>query len=648
MKKQYYIGILVSILLLSLGLALVDTSAQPVRAETASLSTTRLPESTDFATVTFGDAWDMSQFTDVSQYLNGAGRNPSLTSILVQDGVFSATSTVSTTDPDAFIFPLFPGYPNVMQLGNWGSISPIIPSQYHCLYIAMKVNSTSTNDSYRVLWYPDQNLVVPSTTSNSGSIYPLNLYPEWGTSRYWKLQMVDLSAPPSGYIGKPWTSYSPWLGLELIMTHYDNISLAIDWIRLTPCHTDPQYRTTVTWTPSASVTALWVRPQGTTRDIRVTKGLNGLSGSYSLDTQGLAPGVYSVGLGDDTTCCSQWSTDQLEINTSPILDFDRPSTTSGVDYSTTAGDAWDMNAASDIDAIQCASWSFANNLLLLDTEYPALIDEPGCLGPEVGEADPKVYLNLPGLLESGKDYRYLSFRLYQNGTISIPADGMIVRWIWTDLTNCIRVSQMVALEVGWNEYNIDLYHPFNGLPVAYAYCSVNPLQPWREVGGIKTLRFDPNENWTGKILPAMIFHQEIDWIRLTKVDGVWQGSIFPIEVTLNKAPSTVQYIDFYYTSNRSQPQQYYIGRTTPGLAAAEVAEAETLPGINVPLVNQFHYLPFLVRNISAYPPLLPNQVRYLWNTSSVVPGEYYICGRAYDGLNLTTFCSKAPLQIRTP
>jgi hypothetical protein len=512
----------------------------------------------------------------------------------------------------------------------------------------MKVDVTAPLEEFMVLWYPDNTLTPPSTTSTSGAIIPLTLYPEFGTSRYWKLFTIDLANPPEGYLGKPWTANSSWKGLEVLLTWSDNIPFSIDWIRLTPsCSSAPQYSTTLTWTPSASVTALWVRPQGTTRDIRVVKGLNGLSGSYVFDTQGLAPGTYSVGFGTDTTCCSEWSSTSLEINASPILDFDRPSPTSGEDYATAAGDAWDMNSSNDIDQILCSTWSFANSLLLLDTPYPNAAPAE-CLGPGVEEVDSRIFVNMPGTLSYGGGYRYLSYRMYQNGTISLPVDGMIVRWIWTTPEYCTRVSQGAAIDVGWHEYNIDLYNTYNGTPVEYFNCPDSPLQPWSQVGAIRSLRFDPNENWTGNLVPALTFHQEIDWIRLTKVDGVMRGAIFPIEITLNKDPSTLVYIDFYYTTSRSQPQQTYIGRTSPGALSTQPVQADTVQAADTALATQFLYIPLLLRNPVSFPVLQPNQVRYLWDTSAVVPGEYYICGLSYDGLNTSTYCSSAPLQIRTP
>jgi hypothetical protein len=352
-------------------------------------------------------------------------------------------------------------------------------------------------------------------------------------------------------------------------------------------------------------------------------------------------------MGDDTTCCSQWSPNPLEVNASPILNFNRPSTTSGEDYASSAGDAWDMSQGSDADSVECtANFVFTNGLLAFDTQYPANVSS-GCLGPGVGEVDSRIFMNMPGTLASGKSYRYLSYRMYQNGTIPLPVDGMVVRWIWTDMANCTRVSHTAAADVGWHEYNIDLYHPYNGTPVQAANCSYYPLQPWSAVDGITKLRFDPNENWTGNLVPPLVFHQEIDWIWLSKVDGVMQGTPYPIELTLNKDASAIQYIDYYYTTSVSQPTQNYIGRATPNAIAVEEIQPQNEPYVPSQVATA-QYLPLLMRSYSKYIPLQPNQVRYLWNTSAVAPGEYYICASASDGLNLATYCSKAPLQVHAP
>jgi hypothetical protein len=45
---------------------------------------------------------------------------------------------------------------------------------------------------------------------------------------------------------------------------------------------------------------------------------------------------------------------------------------------------------------------------------------------------------------------------------------------------------------------------------------------------------------------------------------------------------------------------------------------------------------------------LEADITYSWNTASVPDGEYYICARASDGYNQSTFCSEAPVKVYTP
>jgi len=619
-------------------------AAPPTSSLPATAATVTLPESVDFATVEFGDGWDMSEFSDISQYLNGYGRFPSLINPIVQDGVFSATSNSNPSDIDAFIYPLFPGHAGFMPLDDLGSLNPV-DSTYHCFYIAMKADTTVTTDYFQIFWYPDQNMPTGYGKTE------VKLYPEWAATKYWKLFKVDLANPPTA--GSAWNSLSSWQGIEVRATRIINVPFAIDWIRLTPCHTEAKYFTPITWTPDPAITAVWVRPQGTTRDIRVQNGINGSSGAYTLDTQGLAPGTYQVGLGTNTTCCNQWRTDLLQINAATMMEYDRPSPISGEDYATLTGNAWDMETTEDVDQIDCTIWSLANGILNLDTLYPSNPAYPAaCRGEGVGEADPRILLNMPNTLLIGKEYRYLSFRMYQSGEVATPADGMMIRWIWTTTNYCTRVSADAPLEVGWNTYNIDLYDPFNGMPISSApaaNCADYPLKPWWEVGQIMTLRFDPNENWTGNYVPAANFHQEIDWMRLTKVDRVAQGEIFPILITLNKDASAVQYINFYYTTNLDEPMQHFIGQYAPsfsGLSQAVSAPGSLTPNAFAATTNT--YLPSIQNRHIIYPPIASNQVRLPWYTTGVTPGEYSICAQAFDGYNLTTYCSAAPMQVTMP
>lgn len=108
MKKAGYISIALILLLLSL---LVNSAGSVAR---ASADATTLPEGNDFATHVLRQPWDMSQFSEVSQYLNQSGQANLVQNInLSSDGVFSGESTSAK---DAQFFVLWPGYQTAMLI----------------------------------------------------------------------------------------------------------------------------------------------------------------------------------------------------------------------------------------------------------------------------------------------------------------------------------------------------------------------------------------------------------------------------------------------------------------------------------------------------------------------------------------------------
>jgi hypothetical protein len=287
-----------------------------------------------------------------------------------------------------------------------------------------------------------------------------------------------------------------------------------------------------------------------------------------------------------------------------------------------------MNNVGDTSKISCAQYAFMDGILSLDTQYPANLSG-SCRGDGLGEADPKIHLNLLEDIPSANDFRYLSFRLFQNGGYAIPADGMIGRWIWTRGSNCTLVSADIPYDVGWHTYRVDLYDAFNGMPVISAPAGCN-LTSWQDSGKIINLRFDPNENYTGNLVPEMVFHQELDWIRLTKTDQVIQGQPYPIRYKVTKPLSDLKNNNLYYTDDINDPLKYPVIIWKP---------PPTGTGSTILYLPAVILRPFLDLDgvITAY-----------WDTSQISVGEYYICARPNDGLNAATFCSEAPVQVVSP
>jgi len=257
---------------------------------------------------------------------------------------------------------------------------------------------------------------------------------------------------------------------------------------------------------------------------------------------------------------------------------------------------------------------------------------PSCVGS--GVMNPIVFLRTlssPSL----QSYRYVSFRHTIDAAWSMPEKGMVVRWVWTvnrSGRNCTYYSKEFALDVGWQIYSADMYDDWNGVPAA-VWPSSCPLVSWKnETGTIVELRFEPNENIAGFTL-----HQEVDWIRLTKVDQVRQGQAYRIEATLNIPAVDLSSITYYYTDDLGNPTQHQASSPPP----------------RPPQDDPFSiFLPLLgALNSASQDPFigeLAADLSFKWDTSSVDPGLYSICALAEDGYNQSIYCSDAPIQVISP
>lgn len=576
---------------------------------------TTLREGNDFATRVLGDPWDMNEFTDVSQSLNNAGRTNLVSNIQVSNGIFSGTSTAQNY---ANFYVLFPGYGYTLQIGKVGSQHPISSSVYHCLYMRASVNSPSPDsppDTWYVTWL--SNSADPS--QGGGLTWGMPLQPADGVpSGSWRVYSVDLNSP-QGFFYNAYNSQPFWKGLRIHPTTKPNTPFAVDWVRLTDCQ---PVNYSITWSQIPGQTRLWAGIGAQQKNILISN-LNSTATSYTWDVQGIAPGAYSIGVEANGTMT--WLPNSLVIQSAPIAQFIRPSPNSGADYATLAGHPWDMNSSADFTQIACATSSFSNGLLILDTLYPALL--PGnCRGAGVSEADPKMFFNAPSIPFNGSSYRYLTFRMSIDGSVPEPADGMIGRWIWTVQTTggtqCTFVSQAIPYDIGWQTYFVDLLDSVQGFP-EQGTCS--PLQPWSSATQVVKLRFDPNENWTGNLVPAMVFHQQFDWFRLTQVDQVTHGTVYAVQIALKQSSPAVN-LSYFYTTDRQQPTQH-----------AAVPYTFLAPPPSGPFRL---FLPMISRDFSA------GGIMYLWDTLTVTPGQYYVCVVANDGYNTTTFCSDAPLNVQ--
>ncbi len=577
------------------------------------------PESIDFATRVLRDPWDMSEFSDISQWFNRTVESDRLADYQVANGIFSAHTLGSYSE----FYLLFSGYPPGMIADKIGARLPIRSSQFSCFYIAMLADWPTTQSNYfSLFWAANRAMETWGDPSQA-----------WGLSigntvhdNQWGLYRADLNNPVVPY-NKPWSYQQYWQALRVIPSVVAGTQFAVDWARLTDCQ--PVY-TTLTGLPQGTYT-LWLGTGTPERQILVSDSFTPQpDGSYAWDVQGLAAGDYTyyvkTSAGDQVI---QQGT--LTIVGTPIVNFTRPSPLSGLDYATSNGNAWDIES-SDVTKLDCATYSFNAGQLWLDTAPPSQLSPP-CVGPGANEADPRIFLNTPdhGNLSA---YRYLSFSTYTEDSWSIPDLGHIVRLFWQldrPGEDCYYGSRAIALDVGWHTYIVDLYNGWNGTPEEFtpSGCGYTPWTAQASIGPLVKFRLDPNENIT-----ALTLHQRFDWLRLTQVDSVVQGRVFPIKVTLNKPAAELQSVSFFYTTNLSEPFQSPAQPYTPS-----------------PLSGPFRlFLPVVQTSVGPDPfvSALPADITFAWDTSNVTPGEYYLCAQVNDGYNQAVYCSEAPVRVLAP
>ena len=136
------------------------------------------------------------------------------------------------------------------------------------------------------------------------------------------------------------------------------------------------------------------------------------------------------------------------------------------------------------------------------------------------------------------------------------------------------------------------------------------------------MRLDPNENQLGRTL-----HQELDWIKLTKMDQAKTNSTFTFLLKANKPAASLSTLDFYYTTTLSNPTQH---------PAVEYVR-DVIP------TPVFTFLPLTIA--TQYDDFDQEDIRFVWDTSGVSPADYYICVIADDGLNNASYCSNAPVKV---
>lgn len=631
--------------------------------QSVSIASGVIPEAPEFATQILRDPWDITEYTDISRDLNGMSTKYYIRDLQHADGIFSAT-TVTGHGSDAYIPLLYTGNsPETLLSLKDGGLNPI-PNNYRCLYFAMKVDSgparANNPEVVRAIWFADATLSAGVSGFAAATVHAEPGAWDSGkqSSNNWQLYRLKLDDSPLTGGGTNWDAVTSWQGLQINPVNRDDTRYSIDWARLTTC--SPKIKR-ITWTPDSSVQAIWVRPSGTTRAIRVAPttdvypmtALNGSSGAYDLNTEGLMPGTYQVGVSSLTTPPVVWSADPLKINAAPIATFSIPSPTSGEDYATTNGNPWDFSDAADTPLIQSQAVPGAVSYKYLSTGQ---LEVTSPSGPLPAGIDTQVHLNMSfgnssNVPINAQEYRYLNFRIDNEwtsrnfGATPWANGGMLVRWNWSvpSLSGvpgmlCTYGGNDITMDIGWRTYSIDLHNGLNGLPDGApldgpTHCPTNAVDiPWKTHPEVMKVRFDPNENVSQIDDPNTgggTFVQTLDWVRLTKDNEVSRGKSFQVILGINKSTDTITQRTFYYTTDTSSPHQHM----------AETTTRNSVTG------SHKVYIPAVIHANSSLD-YVENPISYTWNTTNVAAGTYYICADLSDSINSSTYCSSVPVIVK--
>ncbi len=367
MRIKNFTGIFILLFIVSVAFSqsTLSVSAQADGQPEAAYS---VGEGFDFATRVLSDPWDMEQFTDISQWLNNS--TTYLLNIQVANGVFSATTAGSYSE----FYPLFPGYIHGMNTGKIGAMYPIASSQFACYSTAMYASWSSGTNYFLAEWMADRDLTRWTRSDDLwGAAYPYYL-----TNGTWKLYQGNLNTPPI-LINKPWNYLSTWQALRIVPSTVANTQFSIDWIRLTDC--------TPVWVTLSGLPAgtynLWIGHGSPERQILAREAFTpAAGGTYAWDAQGVEPGAYTYYIKTTTGSLVQQGT--VNIDGTPIASFTHPAPYTGIDYSHSNGNAWDMTTVSDTTYIICANYAFTTGMLVLDTLPPTSLPDE-CVGSGAGE-----------------------------------------------------------------------------------------------------------------------------------------------------------------------------------------------------------------------------------------------------------------------
>ncbi len=593
------------LLSLFLGVAVLCPAAAQAQAPVSLGGSSSVRAADDFATRAFQDPWDMSQRTDLGPLLGSADQPASgFTNISFASGVFAGTTTAS----DANLWLLDTGNPNAAPIGRIGTNYPIDAATYQILALRMSVQTPA-----QMFVYAWQNTIYNSSPT---------LIASPATAAGSRIYLVNLAASAS------WTGLKRALRLDPAEGR-TNEAVQLDWARLVSV--DSSLCRTITWTGGGAVDIYLdtdTAPGSNLGPIALTAnagqaspGCSAVGGAYNFYAGALPAGTYkvfAVTAGTPvTTTSAKYASGSWVVNTIPTLTFTSPSEEgSDDDFATTQlGNAWDMNAVTDVDFLSGVN---SPQITSLDLEAPDGTPLPAqrvfygtsaagtapCPATSGTVGDPIVEL-----LENNKrgKTRQIDADRYRLLTVEfgLPAKardvncGSIARVVWRakgDLgPGSVSDDIIFTSRAGANvldKFTVDM----KSLLVEQGTGAGGPNWTNGPGGGIDIFRFDPHE-----FTPATPF-----FIRRVKLATFEQAKTsYTIRWTYSGGPGTVE---LYYTTVAND---FNSGTLITVVSAAAGQYAWSIPG-NLP-------------------------------TSPATP--YYLYAKVSDGINVNQVYAAQPIVL---
>ncbi len=552
----------------------------------------------DFAAEVLLDRWDMNERTDLGWRIFNTLEQPLsyLTDVLFQSGIFSATSTYTggTGDPeysDANITILDSAYAGSAMLGKVGHNFPIDAGKYTILTFRMYLGPDAAGPYGQLLW--STNTIYGGITT-SGSFFVRN---------GWQIYQIDI--PNLGIAAGSDTGSGLIDSLRLDPTIKAGQAIHHDWIRLTDNYV--LGLRSISWNGNAANVDIYLDD-----DLNSANGNLGLlaqnvnGNSFSFLAGGLAPGDYYVAVAPTGTTAYMYSPGYYHVNDIPILRVTKPSAEgSDIDFVTmTFSDPWDMANSEDVEHtehVKNAQFTILDYEDLAGQSYSSRSvyygENTAVTPPVIG--DPNVFF-LHFLWRGGMTpiissrYHNLTFKMGIAGTQSV-SDGSIARIMWKRTDEAVEnVTQDIIirhLPDKWimNEIACDL----SSFPLEAGAGSPSH-SGW--TGELDCFRIDPHEFSASRAF----FFDEV------RIAADWKAnSSFSIEWDLSDVDSTC-YVALYYDLDNQGFDGTLIASGIPASSAGDA---------------------------------------YLWDTSAVPEGKYWLYARVTDGLNQNRCYAGGPVFI---